>query len=261
MELARQRTVADTEIRIRRDLVEDLLAGASPETALARGEAFQRDLSQPHRALVFESRGTLGGDQLFTSVRRAARELSLGSLLVSRGGTVVVLTDREIDWHELHSVVTRELVGGHCRLGVGSPTQGVEDFPNSHREAVLSLQLQRDAAEAPDVTVFDQLGVYRLLAATEDTREIERFVRDWLGLLVDYDEARHAQLVPTLHQYLECGGAYDQTAAALSIHRSTLKYRLQRIREVSGLALGTPDVNFNLQLACRAWRTLQSLRS
>lgn len=261
MELARQRTVADTEIRIRRDLVEDLLAGASSETALARGETFKRDLSQPHRVLVFEGRGTLGGDQLFNSVRRAARELSLGSLLVSRGGTVVVLTDRDIDWYELHSVVTRELVGGHCRLGVGSPTQGVEDFPHSHRGAVLSLQLQRDRPQAPDVTVFDQLGVYRLLAATEDTRQIERFVRDWLGLLVDYDEARHAHLVPTLHQYLECGGAYDQTAAAMSIHRSTLKYRLQRIREVSGLALGTPDVNFNLQLACRAWRTLQSLRS
>jgi DNA-binding PucR family transcriptional regulator len=146
-------------------------------------------------------------------------------------------------------------------IGVGSPTTSVEDFPRSHREAVLALRLQRDAGPAPKVTVFDQLGVYRLLANTDDATDIERFVRDWLGPLLDYDEQRHADLVKTLHEYLECGGHYDQAATALSIHRSTLKYRLQRIREVSALQLGDPDVNFNLQLACRAWKTLQSLRA
>jgi len=262
MELARQRSVADTEVRIRRDLVEDLLSGESADTALARGEAFGRDLSQPHRVIVCEGRGRIRDeDHFFTSVRRAARDLNLGQLLVSRGGTVVLLVDREIDWVDLHAAVTRELSGGQCTIGVGGRTASIDDFPRSHREAVLALRLQRDTAQSPKVTVFDQLGVYRLLATTDDTQEIERFARDWLGTLLDYDAQRHSDLVHTLHEYLECGGHYDEAAHALSIHRSTLKYRLQRIREVSGLALGDPDVNFNLQLACRAWRTLQSLRA
>jgi DNA-binding PucR family transcriptional regulator len=45
------------------------------------------------------------------------------------------------------------------------------------------------------------------------------------------------------------------------VHRSTLKYRLQRIREISGHNLTDPDTNFNLQLATRAWRTLQTLQA
>jgi DNA-binding PucR family transcriptional regulator len=45
------------------------------------------------------------------------------------------------------------------------------------------------------------------------------------------------------------------------VHRSTLKYRLQRIRDLSGLDLNDPDVHFNLQLATRAWGTMQALRS
>ena len=262
MELARQRSVADTEVRIRRDLVEDLLSGESTDTALARGETFGRDLSQPHRVIVCEGRGrTRDDDHFFTSIRRAARDLNLGQLLVSRGGTVVLLTDREIEWADLHATVMRELAGGQCRIGVGSRTGSVDDFPRSHREALLALRLQRDAGPSPKVTVFDKLGVYRLLANTDDAQEIERFARDWLGPLLDYDLQRHSDLVHTLDEYLECGGRYDEAALALSIHRSTLKYRLQRIREVSGLALGEPDVNFNLQLACRAWRTLQSLRA
>jgi DNA-binding PucR family transcriptional regulator len=39
-----------------------------------------------------------------------------------------------------------------------------------------------------------------------------------------------------------------------------LKYRLQRIRQISGLSLGEPEVDFNLQLACRAWRTARALQ-
>ena len=47
------------------------------------------------------------------------------------------------------------------------------------------------------------------------------------GALIDYDTHRHAELVRTLTQYLEHGGNDDATALTLSVHRSTLKYRLQ----------------------------------
>ena len=52
----------------------------------------------------------------------------------------------------------------------------------------------------------------------------------------------------------------DASAKALSVHRSTLKYRLNRIRQVSGYKLSLPDNRFNLQLAIRALRTLQAMR-
>jgi DNA-binding PucR family transcriptional regulator len=109
--------------------------------------------------------------------------------------------------------------------------------------------------------VFDELGVYRLLAGIDDLDAVDRFVHSWLGDLLDYDANKEASdLVTTLGQYLDCGGNYDATAHALSVHRSTLKYRLQRIREISGHDLGSPDVQFNLQFGVRAWRTQQAVR-
>jgi DNA-binding PucR family transcriptional regulator len=110
------------------------------------------------------------------------------------------------------------------------------------------------------VTVFDQLGVYRILAEAQDTGTIERFVREWLGPLLDHDAARRTDLVPTLSSYLEHGGSYDAAAKAVAVHRSTLKYRLQRIREISGLDLSDPETQFSLQLATRARDTLAALR-
>ena len=134
------------------------------------------------------------------------------------------------------------------------------DVPRSHREAHLSLKMGDASAAGTGVTVFDDLGVFRLLAEVEETASVERFVRGWLGPLLDYDARKPAELVPTLTRFLELGQAYGATSEALSIHRSTLKYRLQRIREISGRDLSDPDTRFNLQLATRAWQTLEALR-
>lgn len=111
------------------------------------------------------------------------------------------------------------------------------------------------------MTIFEELGIYQILSDVADFERIEDLVRRWLGSLLDYDAQNGTQLVATIAAYLECGGNYSQTAATLFVHRNTLKYRLRRIREVSGLDLGSPDARFNLQLATRAWRTLAVLRA
>ena len=109
-------------------------------------------------------------------------------------------------------------------------------------------------------TTFDELGIFQILAEVEEPASVERFVRSWLSALLDYDARRGSELVTTLSTYLECGRNYNATSAALGVHRSTLKYRLQRVRELSGHDLADPDAAFNLHLAARAWRTLQALR-
>jgi DNA-binding PucR family transcriptional regulator len=145
-------------------------------------------------------------------------------------------------------------------VGVGGVASGPTEVSRSHREALLSLRMGQEAATAAGVTVFDDLGVFRLFAEVEEPATVERFVRTWLGPLLDYDEAKPAELVPTLTRFLELGQAHEATSQALSIHRSTLKYRLQRIREISQRDLSDPDTRFNFQLATRAWQTLVALR-
>jgi DNA-binding PucR family transcriptional regulator len=263
MELARLRSLAETELRLRRDLVEDLLAGTDEESALARAQALEYDLERLHRVVVVEGQGRAdgGADPLFHAVRRAAGYTGAGSLLVSRTGTVVLLANQDLDWEKLRRAVLHELTSGRVRIGVGGSCGRVGDFPRSYREAQTALRVQAGSHGPERVTVFEELGVYRLLSRLEDTAEVERFVRDWLGVLLDYDARKQSELVRTLSVYLERGGNYNATAEALVVHRSTLKYRLQRIRELSGHDVNNPDSHFNLQLATRAWATLRALRS
>ena len=260
MELARLRGIADAELRLRRDLVHDLLAGTDDDSALTRAEALGYDLRRPHRAVIIEGKGRARApDALLSAVRRAMRQARQDGLFETWSGNVAVVTAGQPDWEQLRRAIMSDL-GGQVCVGVGGPTGRPSEMPRSLREAGLALRLQGNLLPGNTACEYPKLGIFRMLAAIPDLADVDSFVREWLGSLLEYDARRKAELVHTLTQYLEHGGNYDATAAELSVHKSTLKYRLQRIRELTGLELNDPDVHFNLQLATRAWGTLQALR-
>ncbi len=264
MEIARMQSVTQGEARMRTNLVLDLVeeTGAAPAALLNRAQALSYDLIRPHRVVLTESAGTRRDDSdLFLhAVGRAARAVGVGTLLAPRLHDVIVLADKEVRWDLFWARVVAEMHGGRCRIGVGGRVLELDRFPHSCREAELALRMQKTAGGAERFTLFDDLGIYKILATAGDTSAMERFVTEWLGSLIDYDAEHGTPLVLSLSEYLDCGGSYDASAKALSVHRSTVKYRLGRIRQVSGHDLGVPDVQFNLQVATHAWRTLQALR-
>jgi DNA-binding PucR family transcriptional regulator len=195
----------------------------------------------------------------FEAVRRAALIAQAGSLLAARITDIVLLADTEADWERFAAAVVAELRGGECRIGVGGLRTAPAELPRSYQEAQLALKVQKAVGASRRVTLFENLGVYQVLATADDSASTRRYIADWLTSLLDYDANHGSQVVATLSEYLESGGNYDATTTALSIHRSTLKYRLRRIREVSGHDLSQPDTRFNLQLATRAWRIRRAL--
>jgi DNA-binding PucR family transcriptional regulator len=110
------------------------------------------------------------------------------------------------------------------------------------------------------VLLFDALGVYRMLSSVTDPAGIEAFMNDQIGALLEYDSRHDSGLLITLAQYFDSGCSIDRAAAELSVHRSTLKYRLKRIRELLSRDLNDGPTRLNLHLATRVWLTLESLR-
>ena len=262
-EIARMQSVAETDAHLRANLVLDLIAGTGPDpdAMLNRAQVLGYDLARPHRVLLVEAaRDKDDIDLLLHAVSRAVRQVNIGSLLAPRLRDVVVLADGEASWEKFRHTVAAGLQGAASRVGIGGRYDATSELSRSYREAQLALQIQKTIGGPEQVTIFSELGVYQLLAASSDMSAVEEFVQQWLGPLADYDNVHGAQLVLTLSEYLDHGGSYAASATALSVHRSTLKYRLRRIREVSGYDLSVPDTVFNLQLATRAWRTLHALR-
>ena len=262
LELAHHQALHETELRLRRDLAEELLAGTDSESAQDRARALGYDLARPHRVVIVTNGNQhVDTEAFFHAVRRAMRDTGAGSLLTACPGGVAVICDADQDWEQFRAkIITWMGSGRNCRVGVGGSCTEPLEFPRAHEQAKLALRMQIATGCPERVSVFEDLGVYQLLSETTNIGSVESFVHRWLGTLLDYDATKDAELVKTLSCYLECGGSYDLTANTLSLHRSTLRYRLQRIREVSGHELHDPDTRFNLQLATRAWRTVHAMR-
>jgi DNA-binding PucR family transcriptional regulator len=258
VELARLASTAEAELRVSRDLVEELLAGVDDEAAaIQRGQALGLDLERPRRAVVAHCQGQgPGAEQFLQVVTRVARERGAGPLIVGRGESVVLLADHDLDCRSLAGDVTAAIGEGACRVAIGGICRRPSEFARSYREAQLAMNLQANGA-GPDVFAWESLGIYGILATAEDVARLEQFVQSQLGALLGYDAHKSTELVETLFHYLESG----LTAASekLILHRNTLKYRLQRIQELSGHDLSDRGARFNLQLATRAWQVLKAL--
>ena len=119
----------------------------------------------------------------------------------------------------------------------------------AHREVRAVLDTLARFKRWGQVVAVPEVGLTGLLAGVSDDRLVE-FVKRHLGALSDHDRIRGGNLVPTLKAYLESG---EQQAAArrLGVHPNTLRYRLDRIREISGVALDDSDTRLNLAVALR----------
>jgi hypothetical protein len=136
-------------------------------------------------------------------------------------------------WHDLYSAVAQRLRPAQCSIGVGGAATQPSGLRRSYEQARWALRMRQSPQARAGITPYDELGVYRLLACGEEA-ETRRFIREWLGVLIDYDKDNSSDLVETLRHHYEHGGNYDATARALVIYRSTLRYRLRRIRDLSG---------------------------
>jgi DNA-binding PucR family transcriptional regulator len=152
-----------------------------------------------------------------------------------------------------------QLAGRGGRIGIGGICRIAGDYPRSYREAQLAMRLARDARSGSAIVRHEDLGVYQLLSESADPRVLDAFVDRWLGPLVNYDAERSSDLVATLTAFLEMGGNYDATAERLMLGRSTVRYRIRRVQQLTSHDLSDVETRFQLQLATRARATMRAL--
>ncbi|WP_326613780.1 helix-turn-helix domain-containing protein [Streptomyces scopuliridis] len=256
LEMAHLRSLAEMELRLRRELVDDLITGTDDESAFARAAAVGHDLHGAQHLVAVGWMGLTADDGLVQAVAGAAAGLGLRSLVARRSGRAVLVVQGRPKGEELYLAVSQELGSRAGAIGIGSRCDSPAEIPRSYQEALRALEVRQRSRVPHGATSFDDLGLYRIIGTGDDYREIEGYVREWLGPLLDYDAAHRGELVRTLSQYFEAGGNYDGAASALGIHRSTLRYRLQRLREIGGHDLGDVETRLNLHVATRVWKVL-----
>lgn len=135
----------------------------------------------------------------------------------------------------------RRLAGDDpLRVGVSAPVTGLEACPQAHDDAVDVLAcidtLAPTAAPGATVLAASELGCSRTLLAGVSPAGARRFVQRTLGTLL---KPAAEPLLLTLAQLAANAWSIRAAAEALDVHENTIRYRVGRIEEVSGLAIRT----------------------
>jgi sugar diacid utilization regulator len=149
------------------------------------------------------------------------------------------------------------LTGFTFAIGRSRIAEDPSDLPRAASEALLAANVAQGSADGAALA-FEQTGAYRLLlsAMSENPSELQRFYAETVEPLVAYDEQYETDLVRTLEAFLEADGNVAGTAQRLFTHRHTIYYRLERVRELSGLDVSSSDGREKLSLGLKSMRVL-----
>ncbi len=102
----------------------------------------------------------------------------------------------------------------------------------SYAEAKTTLSIA-SRLKNREITRFTKLGFYYLLSQSEKLEEKYAYYHQYLEPIINYDNENNGALLSTLHTYLLCNGNVAKTAQQAFVHRNTLLYRLNQIRELT----------------------------
>ncbi len=265
LHLVRRRRELSADLTLTRTLAAGLLEGSTGPQPLASHLAL--DAARPAAVLGFAygAAGTTppelarGEVSNLISVHTAARHSS--SVVTQVDTRIYVLLPqlpRSIDtgtlrgWgQEITDAAGRHL-GLSLRGSVGCIVPGLGEIPESRREAdrildaMLSVGVATTVAALPDIQAEVLVSeVLALLSAHPEMRDPR------LTALVTHDARNQGQLAETVLTYLNAFGDVRAAATELHVHPNTLRYRIRRAEDLTGLDLSRPDQRLLAMLQLR----------
>ena len=248
LERSRRHAVSAAELRLAGDLLEDLESDRLDERDVRRRiAAFGLDpvpLVRRARRRPRSRRGRRGAARGGRGrARPARRPLALGHAPRPRRVPARGAPPRRTRSRSARAVAE---AAPEARVGVGRPARG-----RALGRSLLEARAALDAGAGP-VSSYRDLGALELLLGLPDAA-LEAFVDRVLG-----PAAAGGPLVDSLRALLDAGCRWSEAAATLGVHRHTLRYRMERLRERTGLHPDNPSERMELWLAVKASEALST---
>ncbi len=240
------------------------------EDLIARGKELGTDLSAGGSVVVVRAHAKNPTEddwrqRLLAITGRGARSIASGAITTpspeAAGEVVVLVPDADGETGKrVASSVTRELESGlpGFAFAIGRSRHAADplELGRAANEALLAVNVVEGDYERTTLG-YEETGTYQLLLPyMDDPAELKRFYSETVRPLVAYDDQYETDLLGTLSTFLECDANVNATAARLITHRHTIRYRFERVRELTGLDVSSTDGREKLSLGLKAMRVL-----
>jgi sugar diacid utilization regulator len=250
-----------TNANIVKNLFEALAAGATT-FATAKAAEVGCDLSAPYVMVCAEPAGgrEQGSGEWRTAAESIAIELSrlAPRTAIEAGlGPVRALLAFERNREPRLDELLRACRELGQRWGAAIGVSELPDSPTkaglAYREAIDAGTICRALQPEGGAIAYSELGAYRYLVQIAPDDAPHDRMREAVDRLIAYDNKRRTALLDTLERYLTERRSVIECARALFIHPNTLRQRLGRIEELTGLSFEEDDL-LSLELAIKLAR-------
>ncbi|MGI8612902.1 MAG: PucR family transcriptional regulator [Nocardioidaceae bacterium] len=241
------------DARLEALIVDSLLRGDADEAIASRAAALGWTSSSLvtvvlGRAPDEVSAGESGPQQVVDDLRRSARAAGLDALCAVQGDRLVVVLGGAEDPDKAGACIAEHF--GPGPVVVGPLVEDMVHANVSARAALAGLKAAKGWPQAPRPVAADDLLPERSLSGDGHARH-QLVTSVYTPLL-----ANDATLLETASAYVDAGCSIEGTARALFVHANTVRYRLRRIEQVTGLAASDPRDAYTLRIAVTLGRLL-----
>jgi sugar diacid utilization regulator len=279
LELVKEQALFDAQQKVNSEFIEDLFKGRVDDSLIRQAKHLHLDPRRKYMVVniqmddtkneVFEVKLGVKRYLVRLANRIFIKKYPLGLVVTKHNQIVIILSFPVKDCVSYHQRQVTQLVQQFLSemerkswdfrfsAGVGRIKDGLEDTYKSAHEAQKCLNFIKSYSVPNKVIHYGDLGVQRLLLQNTEEELIE-FILEILGPLLQYEQFRKGELMPTLLLYLENNQQAKETAEALHIHANTLNYRLKRIKEILAADFTNTEQFFDIHLAVKLYRYLEN---
>lgn len=252
--LLSQRMVAEAELRVRGEILEDLLGAPhrDPEGLRRRAALMGLRLDRPHTVLAARCRSGRRRGIVQAATGFAAHASGLAGEY--RGDVIALLPadqDPAADTARALAAHLSRSVDDAVTVGAAAAAPGAEALVSAHQEAQRCLEVLLALDRDGEGACADELGIYGLLFHQAGRSELRAFVRRTIGPVLDYDARRGGELAHTMLTYFSRDASLTKAAADLFIHVNTLYQRIDRISSLLGPGWRHGDQALQVHLALK----------
>ena len=148
------------------------------------------------------------------------------------------------EMEEIEEVIQRSILyrkkDTDFQIGIGKSVEGYQRLKESYHEASQAIKYieiirQVTGDKNKSVVHYSNLGFFQIFGEIDDVTELERYIPETLKKLYLYDDEHKGELITTLQMYLRNNQSIKKTAGAMFVHYRTISYRLEKIKQISGI--------------------------
>ncbi|MFB7142164.1 PucR family transcriptional regulator [Gottfriedia sp. NPDC056225] len=169
----------------------------------------------------------------------------------------ISLNEAKLNANTILEVLTKNINKTTFLIGIGRQFKTISSIHKSFSEAHEAIRLMQKFDKKEGISHFEDYAVYHLLDSNIKDMQLENFFMKSLGKVYEHDQLHETGYIQTLENYFNHNQNLSETAKGMFLHRNTLIYRIEKIKEILNTDLKNAEDLLQIQIALKIFRLLQ----